>query len=67
MSVAKVTEIIASSTVSFDDAVVQGVARASETLKNVEGAWVQSQQVTVKDGKVREYRVNLKVTFILNG
>jgi flavin-binding protein dodecin len=65
MSVAKVTEIIASSTVSFDDAVAQGVARASETLKNVESAWVQSQQVNVKDGKIRDYRVNLKVTFIL--
>jgi flavin-binding protein dodecin len=65
MSVAKVTEIIASSNVSFEDAVVQGIARASETLKNVEGAWVQSQQVTVKDGKIRDYRVNLKVTFIL--
>ncbi len=65
MSVAKVTEIISSSSTSFDDAVAQGVVRASETLKNVESAWVQSQQVTVKDGKVSEYRVNLKVTFIL--
>ncbi len=67
MSVAKVTEIISSSPTSFDDAVAKGVARAAETLKNVEGAWVQNQSVTVKGNKVTEYRVNLKVTFILQG
>lgn len=66
MSVARVTEIIASSSKSFEDAVENGVARACETLKNVEGAWVQDQKVRVKDGKIKEYRVNLKVTFILN-
>ena len=66
MSVAKVTEIIASSKNGFDDAVAKGVKRASKTLKNVTGAWVQDQQVVVEDGKVKEYRVNLKVTFILN-
>jgi len=65
MSVAKVTEIIASSDKSFEDAVNKGIKRASKTLKNVVGAWVQDQQVTVKNGKVSEYRVNLKVTFIL--
>jgi len=65
MSVARVTEIIASSTKSFDDAVAKGVERASSTLKNVEGAWVQDQKVVVRDGKIVEYRVNLKVTFIL--
>ena len=65
MSVAKVTEIIASSSKSFDDAVENGVERASKTLQNVESAWVQDQSVVVKDGKVTEYRVNLKVTFIL--
>lgn len=65
MSVARVTEIIASSTKGFDDAVEVGVKRAAETLKNVEGAWVQDQKVTVRDGKIHEYRVNLKVTFIL--
>jgi len=65
MSVAKVSEIIASSTKSFDDAVAKGVKRASKTLKNVTSAWVQDQQVVVEDGKVTEYRVNLKVTFIL--
>ena len=65
MSVAKVTEIIASSKDSFDDAVAKGVKRASKTLHGVTSAWVQDQQVVVKDGKVKEYRVNLKVTFIL--
>ena len=66
MSVAKVTEIIASSKDGFDDAVAKGIKRASKTLRNVTGAWVQDQQVVVKDGKIKEYRVNLKVTFILN-
>jgi flavin-binding protein dodecin len=65
MAVAKVTEIIASSKDSFDDAVKQGVKRASKTLKGVTSAWVQDQQVMIKDGKVKEFRVNLKVTFIL--
>lgn len=65
MAVARVTEIIASSKKSFEDAVEKGVARASKTLKNVEGAWVKDQKVSVKDGKISEYRVVLKVTFIL--
>ncbi|MEJ2308225.1 MAG: dodecin family protein [Gammaproteobacteria bacterium] len=65
MSIAKVTEIIAASDKSFEDAVNKGVKRASKTLKNVVSAWVQDQQVTVKNGQVSEYRVNLKVTFIL--
>jgi flavin-binding protein dodecin len=65
MSVARVTEITAASQKSFDDAIEIGVSRASKTLKNVEGAWVQDMKVTVNDGKIAEYRVNLKVTFIL--
>jgi dodecin len=65
MSVAKVTEIIASSNKSFADAIDTGVARASKTLKNVEGAWVKDQSVVVKKGKVAAYRVNLMVTFVL--
>lgn len=65
MSVARVTEIIASSTVSFEDAIQQGVARAAKTLKNVEGVWVKDQKATVRDGKIVEYRVGLKVTFVL--
>lgn len=66
MSVARVTEIIASSTKSFDDAVKVGVERASKTLHNVTEAWVRSQKVKIKDGKAVEYRVVLKVTFILD-
>ncbi len=65
MKVARVTEIIASSPTSFDDAVKVGVARACKTLKNVAGAWVQDQNVVVTKNKIVEYRVNLKVTFVL--
>jgi flavin-binding protein dodecin len=65
MSVARVTEITASSPKSFEDAVRLGVERASQTLKNVEGAWVQDMKVVVKDGKVTEFRVNMKITFVL--
>lgn len=65
-SVARVTEIIASSPKSFEDAVVVGVDRACKTLQNVTGAWVQDQKVEISDGKITAFRVNLKVTFILN-
>ena len=65
MSVAKVTEIIASSNKSFDDAVNKGVKRASKTLKGIKGAWIKDQEVTVNNGKVIEYRVTMKVTFVL--
>lgn len=65
-SVARVTEIIASSPKSFEDAVAVGVARACKTLQNVTGAWVQDQKVDVSEGKITAFRVNLKVTFILN-
>jgi len=65
MAVARVTEIIAGSKKSFEDAVEQGIARASKTLKNIEGAWVQDQKVVVQKGKIVEYRVAMKVTFIL--
>lgn len=67
MSVARVTEIIASSNESFDDAVRQGMRRASQTLQNVRGAWVEGQKVVCgSDGHIKEYRVILKVTFVLN-
>ena len=66
MAIARVTEIIASSNKSFEDAVNQGVARANQTLRNVTSAWVQDQSVKVKGGEISEYRVNLKVTFILD-
>ncbi len=66
MSVARVTEIIASSPRSFEDAIENGIDRANETLKHVKGAWVQSQKVECgDDGKINEYRVVLKVTFVL--
>jgi dodecin len=65
MSVARVTEIIAASDKSFDDAVKVGVSRACKTLENVTGAWVQDQKLVVKKDKIVEYRVSLKVTFIL--
>lgn len=65
MSVARVTEIIASSPKSFDDAVKVGIKRACKTLKNVKGAWVKSQKVVVDKDKITEYRVNLEVTFVL--
>ena len=65
MSVARVTEIIASSKKSFDDATEEGIKRATKTLKNVSGAWVQDQKVVVEDDKITEYRVTLKVTFVL--
>jgi flavin-binding protein dodecin len=65
MSVARVTEVISSSKKSFEDAIEKGIERAAKTLKNVEGAWVKEQKVLVKNGKISEYRVDLKVTFIL--
>lgn len=65
MSVARVTEIIASSPSSFEDALQRGVKRASETLKNVEGVWVKDQKVVVSNGQITEYRVVMKVTFVL--
>ena len=66
MSVARVTEIISSSPTSFEDATAKGVERACSTLKGVQGAWVKDQKVTIEDGKITEFRVDLKVTFILN-
>lgn len=65
MTVARVTEITSSSNKSFQDAIEQGIERACQTLKNVEGAWVQDQKVVVSNGKITGYRVNMKVTFIL--
>ena len=65
MSIARVTEVTASSSVSFEDAIKKAVARADQTLKNVEGAWVQEQKVVGRNGDVTEYRVNLKITFVL--
>jgi len=66
MSVAKVTEITATSPKSFDAALRAGVQRANKTLKNVKSAWIKDQNVVIKKGKITEYQVLLKVTFILN-
>ena len=65
MTIAKITEITSTSTKSFDDAVQAGIQRATKTLENVTSAWVQDQEVMVKDNKITEYRVRLRVTFIL--
>lgn len=65
MSVAKVTEIISSSPKSFQDAIEKGIERANKTLSNIEGAWVKDQSLILDKGKIREYRVMMKVTFIL--
>ena len=65
MSVARVTEITSASSKSFEDAIEKGVKKANDTLDNIEGAWVQDMKVTCKDGKVDEYRVNMKLTFVL--
>jgi len=66
MSVARVTEISATSTKSFDDATKNGVERAGQTLRNVASAWVKEQSVKVTDGRIEHYQVNLMVTFLLD-
>lgn len=66
MAVAKVSEISSTSTVSFEDAIQQGIARASQTLRNVKSAWIKEQQVRVTDAKITEYQVNLMLTFVLD-
>lgn len=66
MSIARVTEIKSSSKVSFDDAIKLGIARAQKTLKNVRSAWIWNQEVIIdKNGQTSEYRVQMKVTFLL--
>ncbi len=65
MSVAKITEISAASPNSFEDAMKVGVERAAKTLKNITGAWVKDQKVDVENGVITRYRVNMKVSFIL--
>ncbi len=66
MSVAKVSEISATSKTSFEDAVQQGLARASKTLRQIRGAWIKEQHVRCDNGKIVEYRVNMMVTFVLD-
>ena len=66
MSVAKVSEISATSSKSFEDALQQGIARANKTLRNVRSAWVKEQQVRVSQGSIAEYQVNMMVTFVID-
>ena len=65
MSVARVTEISTTSEKSFEDAVAQGIARATESLRNVRSAWIKEQEVQIRDGKISEYKVIMKITFVL--
>jgi flavin-binding protein dodecin len=65
MSIAKVTEITATSTKNFEDAIQKGIKRASKTLEQVQGAWIKEQKVEVEKGKISNYRVVMKVTFLL--
>ena len=65
MSVAKTSEITASSSKSFEDAIRKGINKMGETVKNIEGAWIKEQKVVIKDGEVDAYRVTMKVTFIV--
>jgi flavin-binding protein dodecin len=66
MSVARVTEISSTSDVSFEDAIKQGISRASKTLRNVRGAWIKEQQIDIENERITRYRVNMLVTFILD-
>jgi flavin-binding protein dodecin len=65
MSVAKVVEITAESEQSFEDAVRRGLQRASQTIQNIEGAWIKEQKVRINNGKIVGFRVDMKVTFLL--
>jgi flavin-binding protein dodecin len=67
MSVARVTELSATSTQSFEDAVRQGIERATQTLRGVTAAWIKDQRVQLENGKITEYQVNLVITFVLEG
>ena len=66
MSVAKVSEISATSTKSFEDAIQQGLVRANKTLRHIKGAWVKEQHVHCDEGRITEYQVNMMVTFIID-
>ena len=66
MSVAKVSEISATSTKSFEDAIQQGLSRASKTLRNIQGAWIKEQHVRCDNGKITEYQLTMMVTFVLD-
>ena len=65
MSVARITELSATSQTSFEDAIQQAISRATSTLRGVEGAWIKDQNVLIEDGNITGYKVNLEVTFVL--
>ena len=65
MSIAKVVEVNSSSTKSFEDAIQSGIQKVTETVKNVQGAWINEQKVIINDNKISEYRVNLKISFLV--
>ncbi len=67
MSVARVTELSAVSETSFEDAIQQGITRATSTLRGVEGAWIKDMNVLIEDGNITGYKVNMEVTFVLEG
>ena len=67
MAVARVTEISATSEKGFEDAIQQGIARATKTLRNVRSAWIKEQRVDIRGDRIAEYQVNLMVTFVLDG
>jgi len=66
MSIAKVSEISATSSKSFEDAIVNGISRANKTLRNVRSAWVKEQKIRVREGAITEYQVNMMVTFVID-
>ena len=66
MTIARITEVISTSTISFDDAIKKGIERAARTLDNVDRAWVQDQKVIVENGSISQFEVTLKITFVLN-
>jgi dodecin len=66
MSVAKITEISSTSTVSFEDAIKQGITRASKTIRNIRSAWIKEQQLRLENNVVAEYQVNMLLTFVLD-
>ena len=66
-SIARVTEISATSDKSFEDAIQQGIKRATQTLRNVQGAWIKEQEVSVENNNIAAYKVNMMITFVLEG
>ena len=66
MAIAKVVEVTSSSQKSFEDAIQTGISKVTETVKNVQGAWINEQKVIIKENKITEYRVNLKISFLVD-